>query len=331
MLKKTSADHAYETIRRNQMPGGMLGPADELNFYIRKGWWPGNAGISIEAAFQDWGTAQMAAKLGRKRDYRYFMKRADSWNNLFDDSLKLIMPRDKAGNWLHRDPLNGAGWVEANAWQGTWGLSHALPDLLKRMGGSDVFCDKLNHAFQQSIKDDFVYGYNDGYVSYANQPGCSNAHVFSYGGKPWLTQYWVRRVKEQAYGGVTPDLGYGGHDEDQGQMGAVSALMAIGLFNVTGNQAQDPVYEITSPIFDQVTIQLDNRYYAGKQFRIKTYGNEKGNDYIQSVKLNGQPLKTFWFRHEDFAKGGELEIWLGPQPNKSWGTGAMPPGMTTDK
>lgn len=331
LLKKTSADHAYETIRRNQMPGGMLGPADDVKFYIKKGWWPGNAGISIEAAFQDWGTAQMAAKLGRKKDHQYFMKRASSWQNLFDDSLRLIMPRDKNGNWLHRDPLSGAGWVEANAWQGTWGLSHALPSLLNRMGGSDVFCDKLNHAFQQSMKDDFVYGYNDGYVSYANQPGCSNAHVFSYGGKPWLTQYWVRRVKEQAYGGVTPDLGYGGHDEDQGQMGAVSALMAIGLFNVAGNQAQDPVYEITSPIFDQVTIKLDSRYYTGKQFTIKTYGNEKGNDYIQSVKLNGQPLETFWFRHADFAKGGELEIWLGPQPNKSWGTGALPPGMTTDK
>ena len=51
-----------------------------------------------------------------------------------------------------------------------------------------------------------------GYVSYANQTGCSNAHIFAYGGKPWLTQYWVRQVKERAYGGITPDKGYGGHD-----------------------------------------------------------------------------------------------------------------------
>ena len=25
--------------------------------------------------------------------------------------------------------------------------------------------------------------------------------------KPWLTQYWVRQVKERAYGGITPDKG----------------------------------------------------------------------------------------------------------------------------
>lgn len=327
LLTKITASSAYESIKKNQMPGGMLGPKEDVEFYIKKGWWPNNAGISIEASFQDWGTAQMAAKLGKKKDYDYFMKRANSWPKLFNDSLKLIFPKDKNGNWLHKDPLSGAGWVEANAWQGTFGLSHALPDLVKRMGGGDVFCSKLNHAFEQSKADDFVYGYNDGYVSYANQPGCSNAHVFSYGGQPWLTQYWVRRVKEQAYGGVTPDLGYGGHDEDQGQMGGVSALMAIGLFNVMGNQSQTPVYEITSPIFDEVNIKLDNRYYNGKQFAIKTFNNQPGHDYIQSVKLNGKEHTNFWFTHEEYAKGGLLEIWLGPNPNKNWGVGELPPGM----
>lgn len=327
LLSKIKPEQAFENIRRNQMPGGMLGPKEEVSFYINKGWWPGNAGISIEAAFQDWGTAQMAAKLAKKKDYQYFMKRSSTWTTLFEDSAKLILPKDKEGKWLHKNLLSGAGWVEANAWQATFGLSHAIPELVKRMGGPDSFCDKLNFAFEQSKDADFVYGYTDGYVSYANQPGCSNAHVFSYGGKPWLTQYWVRRVKEQAYGGVSPDLGYGGHDEDQGQMGAVSALMAIGLFDIRGNQSQTPVYEITSPIFDAVTIKLDNKYYQGKEFVIKTYDNKPGHDYIQKVKLNGEEINTFWFKHDSFAKGGVLEIWLGKEPNKSWGTAGLPPGM----
>ena len=125
------------------------------------------------------------------------------------------------------------------------------------MGGNDTLCSKLNFAFEKAAPQDFVFAYNDGYVSYANQPGLSNAHVFNYAGKPWLTQYWVRRVREQAYGGITPDLGYGGHDEDQGQMGALSALMSIGLFSLQGNASATPVYEITSPIFDDITIKLD--------------------------------------------------------------------------
>lgn len=325
LLTKADARHAYNTIRRNQMPGGMLGDKPDVEFYIKHGWWPGNAGITIEAAFQDWGAAQMAAKLGLKKDYTYFSKRSAGWQHLFDDSLKLIFPKDRYGKWLHRDPLSGAGWVEANAWQATTGLSHALPELITRMGGPDSFCQKVDFAFRQSAADDFVYGYTNGYVSYANQPGCSNAHVFSYAGKPWLTQYWVRRVKEQAYGGVTPDLGYGGHDEDQGQMGGVSVLMAIGLFDVMGNQAQQPVYEITSPIFDEITIQLDRRYYPGEKFVIRTYQNKSANTYIQRAKLNGADWNKFWFPHDTFKKGGVLELWMGDQPNKQWGIEALPP------
>lgn len=331
LLTKVDARHAYNTVRRNQMPGGMLGNKEGVEFYIRKGWWPDNAGISIEASFQDWGTAQMAAKLGLKKDYQYFSKRAAGWHHLFEDSMQLIFPKDRQGNWMHKNPLSGDGWVEANAWQATTGLSHALPELVQRMGGPDSFCNKIDYAFRQSAADDFVYGYTSGYVSYANQPGCSNAHVFSYGGKPWLTQYWVRRVKEQAYGGVTPDLGYGGHDEDQGQMGGVSALMAIGLFDVMGNEAQEPVYEITSPIFDEITIKLDKRYYTGEKFVIRTMNNSAANMYIQQVQLNGEKWDRFWFPHDMFKKGGLLEIWLGDSPNKNWGTSELPPVFTKKK
>jgi putative alpha-1,2-mannosidase len=226
---------------------------------------------------------------------------------------------------MHLDPLRGDGWIEANAWQATWGVSHDIPGLASLMGGNDVLCDKLNHAFEMAAPQDFVFDYNDGYVSYANQPGVSNAHVFNYAGKPWLTQYWVRRVREQAYGGITPDLGYGGHDEDQGQMGGVSALMSIGLFSLQGNASATPVYDITSPVFDTVTITLDPRYYTGKTFTIVTHQNSKENDYIQKARINGRELNDFWFTHEEFARGGTLELWLGDRPNKTWGTGSLPP------
>ena len=44
-------------------------------------------------------------------------------------------------------------------------------------------------------------------------------------------------------------------------MGGVSALMSIGLFSTRGTAAARPVYEITSPVFDEVSIRLDKRYY----------------------------------------------------------------------
>src|SRR5690606_31502175 len=121
-----------------------------------------------------------------------------------------------------------------------------------------------------------------------------------------------------------PDNGYGGHDEDQGQMGGVSALMAIGLFDVRGTAALDPTYEITSPIFDEITIKLNNAYYPGTAFKIITKNNTTENMYIQKATLNGEPLNNFWFRHADFIKGGELKLILGDKPNKQWGIGGYP-------
>lgn len=319
LLTKVDKNHAFEVVKRNHLPGGMLGSKEDIEFYTKNGWWQNNAGITVEASFQDWAVAQMAKKLGKTQDYNFFIKRSESWKNCFNPGQGLLFPKDKSGKFTHNDPLSGEGWIEANAWQGTWGVSHDIPGLSKLMGGNDKLTEKLNYAFEKAQPFDFVFAYYDGYVSYANQPGLSNAHVFSHAGKPWLTQYWVRKVKEQAYGGITPDLGYGGHDEDQGQMGALSALMSIGLFSLDGNTSVKPTYEITSPVFDEVTIKLDPRYYKGKQFVIKTYNNSKDNHYIQKAQLNGKSLNKFWFDHAEFAKGGILEIWLDNKPNKDWG------------
>ncbi len=325
LLTKVNKNHAFELLKQNHLPGGMLGSKEDIAFYTKNGWWPDNAGITIEATFQDWGIAQMAEKLGRQKDYAFFIKRAQGWKYCFDTNKKLLLPKNRAGEFIHHDPLSGEGWVEANAWQATWGISHDIPGLATIMGGNDTLCSKLNYAFEKAAPSDFVFDYTNGYISYANQPGCSNAHVFNYAGKPWLTQYWVREVREKAYSGITPDEGYGGHDEDQGQMGGVSALMAIGLFNLQGNESVIPVYDISSPIFDEVSIKLDTAYYTGKQFVIKTYNNSKQNCYIQQAKLNGRPLNNFWFTHEEYSRGGILELWLGPHPNKNWGVESLPP------
>lgn len=326
LLTKFDPKSAYPLVRQNLLPGGMLGDSADIEYYTEYGYWPGNAGITIEAAFQDYALSQMAHSLDKKKDSEFFLNRSQGWKKLFNPNLNLLFPKDKQGKFMHADPLSGAGWIEANAWQGTWAVSQDIQGLAELMGGGDTLCSKLNYAFEQAKKSDFVFAYNDGYVSYANQPGCSNAHVFNYGGKPWLSQYWVRRVQEQAYGGVTPNLGYGGHDEDQGQMGGVSALMSMGLFNLQGNVSEDPIYDITSPIFDKVTIKLDNKYYPGKQFEIITHNNSRDNCYIQKATLNDQPLEKFWFTHEEYSKGGKLEIWLGPEPNKNWGIKDMPKG-----
>src|SRR5690606_39196326 len=140
-------------------------------------------------------------------------------------------------------------------------------------------------------------------------------HVFNHAGEPWLTEDWVRKAGKQAYGGSTPDLGYGGHDEDQGQRGGDSALVATGLFSLDGNVSQNPVYDITSPVFDEVTIKLDPEYYSGKEFKIITRNNSRYHMYIRKALLNGKEYRKFWFSHDVFQKGGSLELYLGTEPD----------------
>ena len=123
---------------------------------------------------------------------------------------------------------------------------------------------------------------------------------------------------KERYADTSPYGGYHG-DEDQGQMGALGVLMAIGLFSVDGSAATEPGYEITTPLFDNVTIQLDSTYYPGKTFTITTTGNPTDNLYIQSARLNGSEWNHVDLPHEVFSRGGTLEIAVGPEPNRSWG------------
>lgn len=321
IAKKWNVSEGYAAMKRNHKEGGMLSyeVPQYLAFYEKNGYVPDQAGCTIQWAFEDWALAQMAAKLGKKKEATFFGKRSAGWRALFHPQIKLLMPKNAQGQWTSTNPLSGAGFVESNSWQATFGLSHDIPGLAALMGGNDSLCEKIDYAFKQSEKSDFMYGYTRGYVSYSNQPGLSAAHVFSHAGQPWKTQYWVRQVSAKAYGSVTPEKGYGGKDEDQGQLGANSALMAIGLFCLNGGSAQDPSYEITSPVFDEIVITLDPEYYEGGTFRIKTYNNSVDNCYIQRAALNGKPYNSFKIGHKEFVKGGLLELWMGKEPDFNWG------------
>jgi len=101
--------------------------------------------------------------------------------------------------------------------------------------------------------------------------------------------------------------------------------MAIGLFDVRGGAEINPDYQITSPIFDKVTIRLNQKYFRGNHFVITTKNNSVTNCYIQSVKLNGQPWNQFWFPHTSLVNGGRLEIQLGPLASKWAAESQLPP------
>jgi predicted alpha-1,2-mannosidase len=345
-------DLAYKGLKKNHMPGGAMGKAGYehrtakaggIEYYMKMGYVPypittwrqyghheDGAGMTMEYAYQDWTLAQLAKSLNKHEDYQYFMKRSSNYRNLYNAATGFIQPKDSLGKWKEPfDPLlYDHGYVEGNAAQFTWFVPHDMNGLFALMGGPDVAIKRLQQEFEWSSWHRFCNEHPEEHpkfvenrrtwLNYSNQPNMQAAFIFNYAGAPWLTQYWSREVVNQVFSGLSPYHGYNG-EEDQGLMSALSVLMKVGLFQMSGGCEENPYYEIGSPLFDAVTIKLDQRYYKGSSFRIESRGNSNTNRYIQRSQLNEGAIHSFRIRHTDIINGGKLILDMGPGPNYSWG------------
>jgi len=142
------------------------------------------------------------------------------------------------------------------------------------------------------------------------------AFLFNYAGKPWLTQKWSRAILDRYYGYGLSNAYLG--DEDQGQMSAWFVMAALGLFQTDGGCNAESTYEIASPLYKKVTIDLGNRFGRGKTFTIIANNVSRENMYIQGAILNGKPLNSFMFPASELLKGGELVLQMRSSPGK-WG------------
>jgi putative alpha-1,2-mannosidase len=187
--------------------------------------------------------------------------------------------------------------------------------------GKDEFNNRLDSIFIISQKDLFGGGteiaafagikkpYNHG-----NQPCLHTSFLFNHSGKPSKTQKWVRAICKDFYG--TEGIhGYGfGQDEDQGQLGAWFVMAGIGLFDVKGLTDLTPRFGLSSPLFDKVTISLNDKFYPGKEFIIETENNSLDNIYIESMSVNGKNLNETFLPFSDVVKGGKMTVKMGNTP-----------------
>jgi len=67
--------------------------------------------IAMEYAVDDWCIAQMAKKMGNKKDYTYFSQRADYYKNMFDKEIKLMRGKNKDGTF--QVPFSPFKWGDA--------------------------------------------------------------------------------------------------------------------------------------------------------------------------------------------------------------------------
>lgn len=346
-IRNWDAEGAYAGLRKNAFPGGIRDHAGYehgsnakgggMSYYVERGYVPedipntagqhrNGAAMTLEYAYQDWCLGQFAKSLGKDDDAKLFEGRASNYAHIWDKQVGWMRPRRLDGSWYApfqpvSEGFNAKGFVESASAIYSFYVPHDLPGLASLFGGPPVMADRLEVNFQKAASRRFIAEHGRhaiSWVDYENQPSTGMAHIFSHLGRPWRSQYWVREVQSKTFSDITPFGGYNG-DEDQGQMGALSALMAIGLFDMDGGASLRPRFDITAPLFDKVTIRLNPDYYPGRSFIITTKHNAPENCYIQSARLNGRPWNSFQLPHEIFTQGGTLELVLGPQPNMAWG------------
>lgn len=336
---------AYEAMLHQQTTPGLKTPENGFagnrfyKSYLELGYVPqeeGQVSNTLEYAYDDWCVAQFAKALGKEDVYQQFLKRAGNYKNVWDPDVKYIRMKNRDGSWVKDwspfccTNFSGPGYLEGNAWQYSFFNPHDVQGILNLMGPKE-FNHRLNDGFERSVR----YNFNaegDQYdlvpINHGNQPNMQAAWLFNYSGKPWLTQKWTREIMNRYYG-ATPYHGWLG-DEDEGQMGAWFVMAAMGLFQTDGGVSSKPFYEIGSPIFSKIIIQLDQKYYKGKTFVIEARNTSDANRYIQHATLNGQPLTRPWFYHSDLVKGGKLVLQMTSRPNQSWGSkpSDAPPSMS---
>ena len=307
-------DAVKKTVSSNKLDMGYLQqtqyiPADTLLETVANG---------LEYAIDDWCVAQFAKALNKMDDYEYFFKRSQLYKQYFDTKTNFMRGRLANGNWHEPfDPVASNhrkdDYVEGNAWQYTWLVPQDPHGLIKLFGGDGNFTKKLDSLFTISSKlsrnaSPDISGLIGQYAQ-GNEPNQHIPYLYAFAGQPWKTAKQIHAICDTFY--TSKNNGLCGND-DLGQMSVWYNFSAMGFYPV--NPANG-VYVLGSPLINQSIIKLQN----DKNFKITAINNSKLNIYIQNAELNGKPYLKSYITHKILTNGGELKLYMGNKPSKTWG------------
>lgn len=272
----------------------------------------------LEYALADDAIARVAKALGNQQEYDYFSHRSKSYRNYFDKTSGFM--RGLSSERRFRQPFNpfhtvhrADDYCEGNAWQYTWLVPHDVHGLISLFGSERAFIQKFDSLFvvEGDLGEDASPDVSGliGQYAHGNEPCHHVLYMYAYAGQPWKAAPLLRKVMREQYRDTADGLS---GNEDVGQMSSWYVLSSIGLYQV---EPAGGKYIIGSPIFDEATLNVG----GGKRFTVRTIGGSDMNIYIQRARLNGKPYTKSYIEFRDIARGGTLELVMGPRPSK-WGT-----------
>ena len=278
----------------DRLPGVPYEARPGLTYYKQLGYVPADktaesASETLEDAFDDFAVAEVAKAVGKDDDFRFFINRSRNYRNLYNPARGFMQARNADGSWAGPDD----GWTEGDQWVYTYSVLHDIPGLMVLMHGPEKFNARLDEHFA------------GGHNRHDNEPSHHYGYLYDFSGQPWKTQFRVREIAGDYY--QNQANGVAGN-EDCGQMSAWYIFTAMGFYPLNPISGD---YLIGSPLFQKFTLRLPN----GKRFVISAPHNSATNVYIQSARLNGEPLDRPIVTHAQLQAGGELEFDMGPEPS----------------
>lgn len=147
-----------------------------------------------------------------------------------------------------------------------------------------------------------------GQLAISNQPSFHYPFLFSYIGKPEMTQPLLKQLMTQAFN-ASP-TGYPG-DEDNGSMAGWYIFNSLGFYPVTPGSGE---YVIGMPLVSEATVHLSN----GEKLVIKASSNYPQQQFLHETTRNNNVHRKLFFDHNDLMNGGTIHYQLGtvPTPRK---------------
>lgn len=298
---------------------------DGIGYYKKYGYVPedlnsNSASKTLEYAYDDWTIHKFAEKLEKKSEADIFLKRANSFKNLYDKETHYMRAKNSDGTFKTPfDPLSVAnqGYIEGNAWNYSLYVPQDINGFIKLLGGKEKLVVWLDSLFTFDLPEKYFGESEDvtkvgmiGNYVHGNEPSHHVPYMYCYAGQPWKTQERIHQIINLMY--KPKPHGLCGND-DCGQMSAWYIFSAIGFYPVTPGSNE---YVIGSPCVDKATINLE----SGKVFKIVAENLSPENIYIQKLILNGKEIDRCFITHNEIMNGGELKFVMSDKPNKNWAT-----------
>lgn len=319
MLEFLEAMKKAATSQSKNSNYGRQGTLDYLKYGYVPSHYHESVNHTLDYCYSDFCIYQVAKHLADE-EVSLYKARAKNYQNIFDKKTGFMRAKDAMGQFSSEfDDLSwGKDYAEGSAWQSSFAVYHDFAGLIDLYGGKKSFEEKLVALCNQPSAFS-VTGYgceihemsemaalDFGQLAISNQPSFHYPYLFSYLGKPEMSQPLIKQLLTQCFD--DSPQGYPG-DEDNGSMAGWYIFNALGFYPVTPGTGE---YVIGMPLVDTAILHLS----SGHKLKISSNPNAPQQQFIHQVTRNEETYKKLFFQHKDLETGGSIHFDLGIVPNK---------------